>query len=143
MDDVFAYKMDLAINNLVVRLPPVEAAAIENTQWRYAPRPAVSQMHGFPPDGIMLGLYEAPRAYSADELLSPDLPPPTITLFTDNLKRLGYTPAQVVTHEAGHRLGYEHTSAAVVPCGTQYSAMTDIVRAVESLPPAAPIECFC
>lgn len=143
MDPEFQYQMDLAIYGLVLRLSALEAAAVENTRWEYAAVPEAADLAGFPADSLMLGLYVAPRDYPIDELLSPDLPPPTITLFAANIRLAGFSVQQVVTHEAGHRLGYAHSSAAIIPCGTEHTAMPDIVRAVESLPVDAPISCFC
>ncbi len=139
----FRYQMDMAIYTLVLSLPPAEAAAIENTRWLYAARPTAADMAGFPPTSTLLGLYTAPREYSRAELLDPSLPPPTITLFAGNILALGYTAKQVVTHEAGHRLGYDHGSAPVIPCGTERSALPEVVRAVTSRTATALITCGC
>lgn len=141
--DEFLYQMDLAIGELVDRLPADDGGAIENTRWIAADSPTSVDLIGFEDDAIMLGLYEAPRWYTRDELLDPSVPPPTITLFELNIRMAGFTAKEVVTHEAGHRLGYHHDSAPVIPCGTEYTKMPDVVRAVESLPAHAAIACRC
>ena len=141
--DVFRYQMDLAVHTLVSTLGPAEAAAIANTHWFYTGRPSPADLAGFPPAALLLGLYVAPRMYSRSELLDPALPAPKITLFADNILAAGYTVRQVVEHEAGHRLGYEHDSAPVIPCGTEHTALPQVVRAVAGLPPTATITCGC
>jgi hypothetical protein len=143
VDPTVAYQMDTTITELVQRLPPVEAAAIENTVWWYTDQPTVADLATFPPTSVILGLYTSGREYTREELLSPGLPPPTILLFTDNIRRARRSVRDVVYHEAGHRLGYHHDSAATIPCGTEATALPDVVRAVASLPVTAPISCYC
>lgn len=135
----FGYQMDLAINELVARLPPDDAAALENTHWFWTDLPTAEQRNSVDGEGVMLALYSAPERYTRAELLSPTLAPPTITLFEQNVRAMGYSAKQVVLHEAGHRLGYDHNALAAVPCGTEYTALPDVVRAVASLPSYAPI----
>lgn len=87
------------VNRELVSLTPFERALVLDTHFRVKMWPNAQDLYGQVPGGLLLGLYTSP--------------PPTITVFQGPTVQAGKTAAEVVHHEIGHRLGYDHSIADI------------------------------
>lgn len=117
----FKAEADAAYNQVILELPRLDAALLQDTQFFAGYEPPANWMQDIKPGYVMLGLYTSP--------------PPTIYLWEAPIRQVGKSALEVLRHEAGHRLMYDHQLDDIlhrcgVDCmaevGAQAAALTDI-----------------
>ena len=95
----FRAEVKSQVNRELISLTPFERALVLDTHFQVKMWPSAADCAGQIPGGLLLGLYTSP--------------PPTITVFQGPTMKAGKTAAEVVHHEVGHRLGYDHSIADI------------------------------
>ncbi len=95
----FKRAAEAQVRREVISTVPGERALILDTTFKVKAWPDAQDCIGQIPGGLLLGLYTSP--------------PPTITVFEGPTLKAGKTAAEVIHHEIGHRLGYDHSIADI------------------------------
>lgn len=106
----FRQAAEAQVRREVISAVPSERALILDTSYQVKAWPDAKDCAGQLPGSLLLGLYTSP--------------PPLITVFEGPTRKAGKTAAEVIHHEIGHRLGYDHSIADIkrqcgvgeVPC---------------------------
>ena len=104
-------RADQAVDELLRALPRGDRALLLDTRFELKDFPSPEELSGMPPDGLLFGLFTSP--------------PPKVTVYEQPIAQMHFDIADVVWHEAGHRLGYIHNepdggSAQAVQSGQEF-----------------------